>query len=238
MVEKLKECPKRYSIVHIMCEGDEGLPLTKKLVKLILGLFLYGLGVYCVIQANIGLAPWEAFNTGCSAVLGMKFGDFVLLSGLVIVAIDALLKEKIGFGTVLNAIMIGKVVDFLQFVDLIPMLQNFYAGVAVLILGQFIISFASYLYISAGLGSGPRDSLMVAIGKRLPKLPIGFVRGLIEGTVLIIGWSLGAKVGLGTAIAVLSISLIMQFTFKVLHFQIREVRHQSFADTLNSLRKS
>ena len=174
---------------------------------------------------------------GFSAAIGISYGNFVLLSGLVILAIDALLKEKIGIGTVLNAILIGKVVDFLQFIQLMPKVQNFYMGIIVLFLGQFLICIGSYLYISAGLGSGPRDSLMVALGKRLPKVPIGLVRGLIEGTVLLIGWSLGAKVGLGTAIAVLSIGAIMQFTFKVLHFQVREVRHESIADTLLSLRK-
>lgn len=211
--------------------------LTKKLFKLFPGLFLYGLGIYCIIQANIGLAPWEAFNTGCSEVLGMSYGNFVLLSGLVILFIDALLKEKIGIGTVLNAILVGKFVDLLQFIGLMPRLNNFYLGIAVLLLGQFCICFGSYLYISAGLGSGPRDSLMVAIGKRLPKVPIGFIRGLIEGTVLLIGWLLGAKVGLGTAIAVLSIGLIMQLTFSVMRFQVRDVRHESIADTLLSLRK-
>lgn len=211
--------------------------LLRKLLRLFPGLFLYGLGIYFIIQANIGLAPWEAFNTGCSQTLGLPYGNFVLLSGLVILLIDALLKEKIGIGTVLNAILVGKVVDLLQYIHLMPKVNNFYAGIAVLLLGQFFISFGSYLYISAGLGSGPRDSLMVAIGKRLPKVPIGLVRGLLEGSVLFIGWSLGAKVGLGTAIAVLSISLIMQFTFKLMHFQVREVQHENIADTLLSLRK-
>jgi uncharacterized membrane protein YczE len=213
------------------------LKLAKKLLRIFPAMFLYGLGVYFSIQANIGLAPWEAFNSGCSSAIGISFGDFVMFSGLVILAIDVLLKEKIGIGTVINTILIGKVVDFLQFFRLMPKVQNFYAGVAVLFIGQFIICFATYLYISAGLGSGPRDSLMVALGKRLPRVPIGAVRGLLEGTVLLIGWRLGAKVGLGTVIAVVSISLIMQFTFKILHFQVREVRHESIADTLLSLRK-
>ena len=211
--------------------------LAKKLLRILPAMFLYGLGIYFTIQADIGLAPWEAFNSGCSSVIGISFGDFVLLSGLVILAIDVLLKEKIGIGTVINTILIGKVVDFLQFIHLMPKVQHFYAGIAVLFCGQFLICFATYLYISADLGGGPRDSLMVALGKRLPKVPIGVIRGLLEGTVLLIGWRLGAKVGLGTVIAVLSISLIMQFTFKILHFQVREVRHESIADTLLSLRK-
>jgi uncharacterized membrane protein YczE len=232
----LKEPGKKYKIILSKREG-EAMVLTKKLLRILPGLFFYGLGSYFIIQADIGLAPWEAFNAGCSAAFGISYGNFVLLSGLVILAIDALLKEKIGIGTVLNAILIGKVVDFLHFIQLVPKVQNFYMGIIILFLGQFLICIGSYLYISAGLGSGPRDSLMVALGKRLPKVPIGLVRGLIEGTVLLIGWSLGAKVGLGTALAVLSIGVIMQFTFKMLHFQVREVKHESIADTFLSLRK-
>ena len=205
-------------------------------MRIVPAMFLYGLGVYFIIQADIGLAPWEAFNAGCSKALGMPYGDFVLLSGLVILGIDVLLKEKIGIGTVINTIMIGKVVDLLQFLKIMTKVDNFYVGIVVLIVGQFIICFATYLYISAGLGSGPRDSLMVALGKRLPKVPIGTIRGLLEGAVLLIGWSLGAKVGLGTVLAVLSVSLIMQFTFKIMHFEVREVRHESIADTLYYVR--
>lgn len=211
--------------------------LANKLLRVFPAMFLYGLGIYFTIQADIGLAPWEAFNSGCASVTGISFGNFILLSGLAILVIDVLLKEKIGLGTVINILLVGKVVDLLQFVNLMPKVRNFYNGIAVLLIGQFLICFATYLYISAGLGSGPRDSLMVVLGKRLPNIPIGAVRGLLEGTVMLIGWSLGAKVGLGTVIAVLSIGLIMQATFWVLHFKVREVRHESIADTLLSLRK-
>ena len=69
-------------------------------------------------------------------------------------------------------------------------------GLAMLLIGQIIICIGSYFYIGASLGCGPRDALMVALGKRLPSVPIGAIRGLLEGTVLIIGWLLGAKVGM------------------------------------------
>jgi len=75
---------------------------------------------------------------------------------------------------------------------------------------------------------------MVAIGKRLPKAPIGVIRGLLEGTVLIIGWLLGAKVGIGTAIYVIGIGFILQFTFKLLHFDVKNIDHESISDTVNA----
>lgn len=210
--------------------------MAKRLLRVLLGVSLYGLGVYLSIQANIGLAPWEAFHSGVSIVTGMTYGNVSVAMGLIILLIDVLLKEKIGLGTVLNTILVGKVVDLLQAVRLVPKAGNTLPGIAVLLLGQFVICYATYFYISAGMGSGPRDSLMVALGKRLPKVPIGVTKGIIEGTVLLIGWALGAKIGLGTVISVLSLSLILQWTFNALRFKVREVRHESVLETLRALR--
>ena len=189
-----------------------------------------------VILANVGLSTWEAFSMGIFYKTGMLYGDIVVLTGVVIIVIDFLLKEKIGFGTVLNAIMIGKVVDLCNWLDFIPKMENFAAGVAVLLAGQVVICVASYFYIGAGLGCGPRDALMVAMGKKLKKFPIGLVRGILEGTVLLIGWLLGAKVGIGTVIAVFGIGTIMEYTFKILHFDVRNIKHEDFADTVKRIR--
>ena len=82
------------------------------------------------------------------------------------------------------------------------------------------------------MGAGPRDSLMVALGKKFPAIPIGIIRGSIEGTVLLIGWILGAKVGLGTVVYVFSIGFVLQNTFKLLHFDVKSVIHESVLDTM------
>ena len=76
-----------------------GKEYTKRSIRLIFGLFLYGVGSYMGIQANVGLAPWEAFSMGIFYKTGMLYGDIVVLTGVVIIVIDFLLKEKIGFGT-------------------------------------------------------------------------------------------------------------------------------------------
>ena len=211
---------------------------TQRTIRLIFGLFLYGLGSYMGIQANVGLAPWEAFSMGIFYKTNILYGDIVVLTGVVIIVIDFILKEKIGFGTVLNAIMIGKVVDLCNWLDFIPKMHNFAVGVLVLLAGQVVICIASYFYIGAGLGCGPRDALMVAMGKRLHKLPIGLVRGILEGTVLLIGWLMGAKVGIGTAIAVFGIGTIMEYTFRILHFDVKAIKHEDFADTVRRIRGS
>lgn len=210
---------------------------AKRTTRLIFGLFLYGLGSYMGIQANVGLAPWEAFSMGIFYKTGMLYGDVVVLTGIIIIVIDFLLKEKIGFGTVLNAILIGKVVDLLNWLDILPRMENFWAGVLVLLAGQVVICIASYFYIGAGLGCGPRDALMVALGKRMNKLPIGLVRGLLEGTVLLAGWLMGAKIGIGTVIAVFGIGTIMEYTFRILRFDVKNIKHENFADTIRRLKE-
>lgn len=206
-----------------------------RLVKLVFGLFLFALGSFLTIQANIGLASWEAFSMGLAYLTDQTYGNILIISGFVILVIDVALKEKIGFGTILNTILIGTFVDLIQAVDLIPQMNNFFSGVLMLLLGQLSICIGSYFYIGASLGCGPRDALIVALGKRLPKVPIGIVRGVIEGTVLLIGWLLGAKVGIGTVISVFGISFILEVTFNILHFDVTNIEHESIVDTVRTL---
>lgn len=206
-----------------------------RLVKLVFGLFLFALGSFLTIQANIGLASWEAFSMGLAYLTDQTYGNILIISGFVILLVDVALKEKIGFGTILNTILIGTFVDLIQAVDLIPQMNNFFSGVLMLLLGQLSICIGSYFYIGASLGCGPRDALMVALGKRLPKVPIGIVRGVIEGTVLLIGWLLGAKVGIGTVISVFGISFILEVTFNILHFDVTKIEHESIVDTVRTL---
>lgn len=205
---------------------------TKRTVRLVFGLFLCAIGIYCSIQGNVGLAPWDAFSMGLSYLFGTSYGNMSVISGLVIIAIDFLLKEKIGFGTFLNTILIGKFVDLISSFNLFPKLENFFGGVALLLLGQVIMCLGCYFYISAAIGCGPRDSLMVALGKKFDKIPIGFVRICLEGTVLFLGWLLGAKVGVGTLITVFAGGIIMEFVYKLLKFDVKGVQHENIVDTI------
>ncbi len=209
---------------------------SQRIGGILFGLFLCGLGFYFSIQANIGLAPWDAFNMGCSNVTGISYGNVSVLSGLIILAVDVLMHEKIGVGTILNTLIIGKVVDLLQWIDFLPRQENFFIGVAMLLLGQELICIGTYFYIRGGLGGGPRDSLMVAIGKRLPRIPVGAIRGAIEATVLLIGWLMGAKVGLGTVIAVFGISFLLESTFRLFRFDVKSLRHETVVQTILRLK--
>ena len=204
----------------------------KRFLRLLFGLFFYAMGVYLCVQANVGLAPWDAFSMGIAKATGISFGDIVVLSGIAIIAIDFLLREKIGFGTILNAVLIGKFYDLIAWLDILPRQETLLSGIALMLLGQLVIAIASYLYIGAGMGCGPRDTLMVALGKRFSKAPIGLIRGLLEGSLLLIGWLLGAKVGIGTIIAVFGIGVIIEYTFKLLRFDVKGIQHENFIDTI------
>jgi len=206
-----------------------------RVLRVLFGLFLYALGSCFVIQANVGLGAWEAFSVGVSNITGLSIGDVVVVTGLFILVIDVLLREKIGVGTVLNTILIGKILDLLLWLGLIPKMTGFFDGLAVLLLGQVVICLGTFFYVGAGLGAGPRDSLMVAVGKRVSAVPIGAVRGMLEGAVLLLGWALGAKVGVGTVISVFGISFIMQATFHVLRFDVKAVKHESLLQTARVL---
>lgn len=215
----------RYSFVGYM----------KRTVILLLGLFIFAFGSYLGIVANIGLAPWEAFSMGISFVTGLSYGNVVVITGIAILALDVALKEKIGFGTILNTIMIGKFTDIFIAMDIVKTVENFWIGVFVMLLGQFVLCVGSYLYIKTALGCGPRDSLMVALAKRARRLPVGAVRGIIEGGVLLTGWALGAKVGVGTVIAAFGVGVILEFTFRIFSFSIKSVAHESVVDTVMHL---
>ena len=210
--------------------------LLRKSIIMFIGLFIFGTGSYIGIQANIGLGAWEAFQTGLSDMTGISYGNISLLIGALIVVADIMLGENIGFGTVMNAVVIGKTVDFWNWIGVVPKLQNYALGIVVLLCGQLMMSIGMYMYIKEGLGGGPRDSLMTALSKRLPKIPVGFIRGMIEMTVLVMGYLMGAKVGIGTVICVCGISFLMQNTFKFFHFDVKKVQHETFAMTLRGLK--
>lgn len=206
--------------------------------RLMLGFLFCSTGIHLTIQANIGQSPWEAFTIGLTYQTGLSFGVLTITIGILILAIDHVCGEKIGFGTILNTVLVGFFVDLILAFDPIQRLDNFYVGVVMLSIGQTVICLGTYYYIGSALGCGPRDALMVAAGKRLPTVPIGLVRGVIEGTVLLLGWLLGAKMGIGTVIAVFGIGFILQATFKTLRFDVKGFRHESIAETLDRFRRT
>lgn len=206
-----------------------------RFLKLNFGLFLYGLGIIVTMRANIGYAPWEVLHSGISQTLGVSIGLVNTAVGAIIVVIVFLLGEKIGLGTIFNMFMIGLFLDLILFLDFIPLFNNFWIGTAVHILGLFIISLGTYFYIASGFGAGPRDSLMVAVTRKT-RLPVGLCRGILEISVVLIGWLLGGMVGIGTVISAFAIGFCVQITFKLLKFDPTQVKHETFGVMFQNLR--
>lgn len=204
-------------------------PRLLRLIRLIFGLFLYALGVVMQIQAHIGYAPWDIFHVGVSKTIGLSIGQVTILVGLIIVVIDWLLKERLGIGTIANMLLVGTFVDIIMNTGLIPQMNSMLSGIALLLAGMVVICFGMYFYVGSAFGAGPRDTLMVAINRRLG-IPVGAARSLMELTAAIAGWLLGGMLGIGTLIAVAGIGVAIQIVFRLLKFQPKDVVHETFAD--------
>ncbi len=212
--------------------------LLLRMVRASLGLLLFGFGIYLTIQANIGLAPWDVFSMGLSKHLPMSFGTASVVISLLIVLVDLLMKEKIGIGTLLDAVIVGKSVDLFQSWGVVPLQQSLPSGIGVMLIGLLLMSFSQYLYMSAALCCGPRDAMLVGIGKRVRALPIGLVNILIQLAVLLVGFLLGGQVGMGTLVSVIGIGFTMQLVFRLLRFEPRDVEHQGLGWSQRAAAKS
>ena len=211
------------------------LRIVLRFSKLIFGLFLYAVGIVLTIKANIGYGPWEVFHVGLGKTIGISIGNASIIVGLIIIVITVLMGEKVGVGTILNMILIGLFLDILLISNIVPIIENIYVGILVLVLGLYIISIGSYFYIGSGFGAGPRDGLMVALTRKT-KLPIGVIRSIIELIATIIGWLLGGMVGIGTLISVIAIGFCIQSTFRLLKFNPTNIKHSTIIATYNEIK--
>ena len=169
---------------------------------LFFGLAIFGIGDAFVVQSNIGNAPWTVFAQGLSLKTGLSLGWATFYTGCVVLLLWIPLKERPGFGTLSNIVIISAAIQF--GVDHLPLQSSLAGGIASALFGIALVGIGSALYITCGLGPGPRDGAMTGLHQRTG-IRIGRVRMGIEVTVLIIGALLGGKLGLGTALFALLI---------------------------------
>ena len=205
--------------------------MIKEILKSVLGLFIFSIGVYLTIQADIGLAPWDCLSMGVSGKVGYSYGIVHTIISIIILIIDILLKEKIGYGTILDALLVGNYVDLIDHIITLPQFHSIPISCIMVIIGLFIMGYGQYFYMDAAQGCGPRDSLLIALGKRFPKTPIGVVQTALVGIALLIGWLLGGPVGIGTVISVFGMGTALQIVCKILHFEPRDVVHKNVFET-------
>ena len=195
-------------------------------------LFVNGFGVYLTIQANIGAAPWDVLNIGISKSLGILYGTASIAVSVTILAIDLLLREPIGIAMFIDAVVVGKAVDFFNHIHAVPPCRSLLTGLPVMLLGLTILAYTQYTYMIASLGCGPRDTLLVGLAKRVRRAPIGAVSITLLSLATLIGWLLGGPVGVGTLVCAFGTGPIMQLAFATVRFDATRVRHQRLKDSL------
>jgi uncharacterized protein len=189
-------------------------------VRLFAGLWLFAAGVVLGLRSGLGVSPWDVLHDGIRQVTPLSFGTATILVGVVLVAVALAAGIRPGPGTLANMLAIGVFADAMLAsgiagdLDARPLLLRLLAVAA----GVGLVALGTALYIGAGLGSGPRDSLMLALSART-RLRVGVVRALIEGSVLVAGWVLGGAAGVGTVLYAFGIGPAVELAFRLLRVE-------------------
>ena len=170
-------------------------PRGQTLVILLVGLWIFGTGDAILIAAGIGNTPWTVLAEGIAKNIDRSVGQATFLVSVAVLFLWIPLKEKPGIGTILNAIVIAAAIEVM--VPRLPTPDSFEIALLQVLAGVLLIGIGSGLYLTANLGPGPRDGWMTGLQKA-SGIPIGRVRGAIEGSVLALGWLLGGTFWVGT----------------------------------------
>ena len=192
MFLKIKNIPKVY------WSSEKSLNLKPKISTfffLCIGLTLFGLGEGLLIVSFAGASPWSVLAQGIALNINLSVGIITIFISLGVLILWIPLNQKLGIGTILNAIIIGLMIDVC--IKFVPTPENFIYQIILAILAVLTVGLGGGIYLVANLGAGPRDGLMVGLQKKT-NLPIAAVRGSLEITVMSIGWYLGGTVGVGT----------------------------------------
>ena len=176
-------------------------PRLRRLTQLFAGLVLYGFSDALMLLAGLGVDPWDVFHQGLSRHFGLGVGTWAIIVGAIVLALWIPLRQRPGFGTLSNVIVVGSVIDLC--LATIPAPHGLASRTVVLLAGVFLNGVATGAYIGAGLGPGPRDGLMTGLAARGHSIRV--VRTALELTVLVSGWLLGGTVGIGTVVYALAI---------------------------------
>ena len=195
-------------------------------LRIVMGLLVFSFGVHLTIWANIGLAPWDCLGMGMSLHTPLNYGLSMTAMAVAILLIDLALRERIGYGTIIDALLTGNFVQMFNDLNPLPLNENLWIGIASMLTGFVFMALGMWIYMRAAQCCGPRDSLLVGLGKRLPRLPIGVVGMMLWAAVLLAGWLLGGPVGIGTLISTFGAGAVMQLVYNALRFEPRAVVHR------------
>ena len=193
-------------------------PRVRRLTQLYAGLVLYGISDSMLLLAGLGVDPWDVFHQGLSRRFGLGVGTWAVIVGVFVLLLWIPLRQRPGFGTLSNVIVVGLVIDAVLVA--VPPVHGLPARLVVMLTGVLLNGIATGAYIGAGLGPGPRDGLMTGLAARGHSIRI--VRTSIEVTVLLTGWILGGTVGLGTVVYALAIGPIAHVSIPRLAIRMSE----------------
>lgn len=182
--------------------------MTRRLVQLFVGLWLYGATMAMLVRSGLGLDPWDVFHEGLALHVPLTFGQVVIAVGAAVLLLWIPLRQRPGFGTIANVIVIGLAAD--ATLAVLPDAEHLAVAVLLLVGGIVGNGVAGAMYVGAGLGPGPRDGLWTGIVARTGA-SVRLVRTALEVTVVVAGFALGGTVGLGTVLYALMIGPIVQF---------------------------
>lgn len=207
-----------------------------KIIRLIFGLFVFALGTVCILNAKIGVAPWDVFHQGVSKLTGITVGQASISMGVIIVALDIYLGQPIGWGSIANMLLIGTFIDLLMLGNIVPIFEGFLPSLILLLIGLVLHGFGVFLYIAVGWGAGPRDGLMVVLMKKTGK-SVRLIKSILEILAVSAGFLLGGNLGIGTIIVAFLSGPIWQYIFKLLKFNVNDVEHRSIQDDFKLLKE-
>lgn len=181
--------------------------VTRRILQLFIGLAMYGFSLALFIRAALGLDPWDVFHQGLAGLSGFSIGTVVVVVSFLVLLLWIPLRQKPGFGTLANAVLVGVFADI--GLALIPGFSHLGGQIAMLAGAVVLNAVASACYIGARFGPGPRDGLMTGLARRTG-WSVRLSRTLIEVLVLAVGWVLGGSVGVGTVVYALAIGPLVQ----------------------------
>ena len=205
--------------------------------QIALGLLVFSFGVHLTIFANIGLAPWDCLGMGVAAHTPFNYGVVMTCMSVVILLIDLALKERIGYGTIIDALLTGNFVQAFNDHSPLTPCTNLWSGIAMMLVGFVFMAIGMWIYMRAEQCCGPRDALLVGLGKHLPQVPIGVVQIILWSAVTVIGWLLGGPIGVGTLLSAFGAGAVMQAVYHLLHFEPRNIVHRDVIEINRQLLK-
>ncbi len=190
-------------------------------VRLYLGIFAYGFSIAMMLRGQLGSAPWDVLGQGASRLSGLSFGVTTILVSIVVLLLWIPLRQRPGWGTVANALLVGVFADV--GLVILPKPEELLWQILLFTGGLLLLALATALYIGAGMGPGPRDGLMTGL-VRVTGKPVWMIRTGLELSLVAAGWAMGGLAGIGTLVFALTIGPLIQLAVRILYADLEPQR--------------